>query len=62
VTIKDGDDEDDNVANTGLSFSRVDAYRALNAIATAANPAYRPDAQARVVGSEAWVGAGEYSG
>jgi len=31
VSINDGDDEDDNVSNTGLSFQRVDALAALEA-------------------------------
>jgi hypothetical protein len=30
--IKDGDDEDDNVKNTGLYFTRIDALNALNTI------------------------------
>lgn len=33
VTIGDGDDEQDNVLHTGLTFSRVDAYAALDACA-----------------------------
>jgi len=33
VTLVDGDDEDDNVTNTGLSFPRIDALAALNAAA-----------------------------
>ncbi|MCS7045021.1 MAG: S8 family serine peptidase [Gemmataceae bacterium] len=32
MTIVDGDDEDDNVVNTGLSFKRVDVYAALCSI------------------------------
>jgi hypothetical protein len=32
VPIKDGDDEDDNVKNTGLYFTRIDALNALNTI------------------------------
>jgi len=32
VSIKDGDDEDDNVRNTGLDFIRVDAYDALRQV------------------------------
>ncbi len=32
VTINDGDDENDNVVNTGLDFIRVDAFTALDAI------------------------------
>lgn len=31
VTINDGDDEDDNVTNTGLNFLRVDAMAAMQA-------------------------------
>jgi hypothetical protein len=33
VTVNDGDDEDDNVTNTGLNFPRVDAVSALQALA-----------------------------
>lgn len=33
VTINDGDDEDDNVDNTGLDFYRLDAIGALGAVA-----------------------------
>ena len=33
VRITDGDDEDDNVVNTGKDFARVDAYAALTACA-----------------------------
>ncbi|HTE21394.1 MAG TPA: S8 family serine peptidase, partial [Armatimonadota bacterium] len=33
VTINDGDDEDDNVQNTGLNFLRLDAVRVLDAVA-----------------------------
>ncbi len=32
VQINDGDDENDNVANTGLDFIRIDAFKALDAI------------------------------
>lgn len=32
VSINDGDDEDDNVRNTGLDFIRVDAYDALRQV------------------------------
>ncbi len=32
VTINDGDDENDNVVNTGLNFTRVDAVGALRSI------------------------------
>ncbi len=32
VTINDGDDESDNVDNTGLDFIRIDAFTALEAI------------------------------
>lgn len=32
VSINDGDDEDDNVVNTGLNFIRVDALTALDAV------------------------------
>lgn len=32
VTINDGDNEDDNVVNTGLDFIRIDAFTALEAI------------------------------
>ena len=32
VDILDGDDELDNVANTGLSFKRIDAYQALRQV------------------------------
>ncbi len=31
-TINDGDDENDNVRNTGLDFIRIDAFKALDAI------------------------------
>jgi hypothetical protein len=31
VAIRDGDDEDDNVQHTNLTFLRIDAVRALNA-------------------------------
>ena len=31
-TINDGDDENDNVQNTGLDFIRVDAFKALDAV------------------------------
>lgn len=32
VTVHDGDDENDNVVNTGLSFSRINLYAAMAAI------------------------------
>jgi len=32
ISINDGDDEDDNVRNTGLDFIRVDAYDALRQV------------------------------
>lgn len=32
VTINDGDDEDDNVVNTGLNYLRVDVYAALGEV------------------------------
>jgi serine protease AprX len=32
VVINDGDDENDNVINTGLDFIRVDALTALDAV------------------------------
>lgn len=32
VTVVDGDDENDNVANTGLSFKRLDLFAALQSI------------------------------
>ncbi|MBI2803874.1 MAG: S8 family serine peptidase [Planctomycetes bacterium] len=32
VTVKDGDDENDNVVNTGLTFKRLDLNKALGAI------------------------------
>ena len=35
VLIRDGDDEDDNVEHTGLSFCRVDAFGSLDAVARA---------------------------
>lgn len=39
TTIVDGDDENDNVINTGLSFKRVDVYKLAQAIhAMAVNP------------------------
>lgn len=37
VRIVDGDDEDDNVVNTGKEFARVDAYGALTACSRAAS-------------------------
>ncbi|MFT5660498.1 MAG: flagellin [Sulfurimonas sp.] len=33
VTINDGDDEDDNVANTGADYKRIDALGAIKALA-----------------------------
>ena len=50
VTINDGDDEDDNVTNTGLDFPRVDAMALAEAIAAMA-----PEA----VGQSAVVTAGQ---
>jgi hypothetical protein len=38
VTINDGDDENDNVANTGLSFKRVDVLALAEAIVAMATP------------------------
>lgn len=40
VSINDGDDENDNVANTGLSFPRVDALAALEAAQNEATTSY----------------------
>jgi hypothetical protein len=42
VTVTDGDDEDDNVTNTGLSYLRVDALSALQALAPAPPPPSSP--------------------
>ncbi|MDA1055178.1 MAG: S8 family serine peptidase, partial [Planctomycetota bacterium] len=39
VTINDGDDEDDNVTNTGLDFPRVDMFALGEAILAMAGPA-----------------------
>jgi len=38
ITIIDGDDEDDSVKNTGLSFQRIDLLNALNVISETAYP------------------------
>ena len=38
-TIIDGDDENDNVVNTGLSFKRIDLFAALGSITTTGNVA-----------------------
>src|SRR5262249_20967148 len=38
VNVIDGDDENDNVVNTGLTFKRLDVYAALNSIATGNRP------------------------
>ncbi|MGD9495441.1 MAG: S8 family serine peptidase [Armatimonadota bacterium] len=60
VTINDGDDEDDNVVNTGQNFPRVDALAALTAIG--APGVIRPDLLARNQGDQAWIGDNTYSG
>jgi subtilisin family serine protease len=39
VTVNDGDDEDDNVTNTGLNFKRLDLNAALNAVGPVGNVA-----------------------
>lgn len=39
ASVVDGDDENDNVTNTGLTFKRLDLYAALNSIAQSANRA-----------------------
>ncbi|MBI2809143.1 MAG: S8 family serine peptidase [Planctomycetes bacterium] len=39
VSIVDGDDEDDNVANTGRTYKRLDLYAALNSLGTPTNSA-----------------------
>jgi subtilisin family serine protease len=42
VRVVDGDDENDNVANTGLAFQRLNLAAALNAIGQAVNPTPNP--------------------
>lgn len=48
VTVVDGDDENDNVTNTGLSFKRIDLMAAISSIAVAPSQFDQPAAEAFV--------------
>jgi hypothetical protein len=53
VIINDGDDEDDNVTNTGLNYPRVDALTALQAIgAPITRPTNNDFANAQVIAGD----------
>lgn len=54
--IVDGDDENDNVANTGMSFSRLDLFAAMNAVGIA--PASFPYVDAFARADSPRIGAG----
>lgn len=59
VVVNDGDDEDDNVTNTGQNFPRVDALAALTAIGGGGTA--RPDLLVRNRGAAGWAGDNTYS-
>ncbi len=52
-TIIDGDDENDNVVNTGLSFKRIDLVAAIDAVATNGTRAYVNSLYVTILGRNA---------